>query len=146
MAGVDNVAVRFARCCSPIFGDEVFGYISLGKGISVHRRDCPNYRNLASSPDRVVKVSWVEQEPGSSYAVILNVEGMDRPDLLFDVVNAINQAKLRIQATKSSTRSSRHSIRVTVEIGSREQLENLMAGLSRIKDVSNVSRILSRGK
>ncbi len=146
MAGVDNVAVRFARCCSPIFGDEVFGYISLGKGISIHRRDCSNYSNLASNPDRVVKVYWVEQEPGSSYTVILNIEGLDRPDLLFDVVNTINQAKLRIQATKSSTRSSRHNIRVTVEIGSREQLESLMAGLSRIKDVNNVSRILTRGK
>jgi GTP pyrophosphokinase len=146
MAGVDNVAVRFARCCSPIFGDEMFGYISLGKGISVHRRDCPNYHNLASNPDRVVKVYWVEQEPGSSYTVILNIEGMDRPDMLFDVVNTINQAKLRIQATKSSNRSSRHNIRVSVEIGSREQLENLMSGLSRLRDVYNVSRILSRGK
>lgn len=146
MAGVDNVGVRFARCCSPIFGDEVFGYISLGKGISVHRRDCPNYPNLASNPDRVVNVYWVQQEPESSYSVILNIEGMDRPDLLFDVVNAINLAKLRIKATKSSTRSSRHNIRVSVEINSRDQLENLIAGLSRIKDVYKVSRILSRVK
>jgi len=146
MAGVDNVGVRFARCCSPIFGDEVFGYISLGKGISVHRRDCPNYHNLASNPDRVVKVYWVKQDQESSYTVILNIEGMDRPELLFDVVNVINQAKLRIKATKSSTRSSRHNIRISVEIGSREQLENLIAGLSRIKDVYRVSRILSRGK
>ncbi len=146
MAGVDNVSVRFARCCSPIFGDEVFGYISLGKGISVHRRDCPNYRNLASNPDRVVKLYWVKQEPGASYTVILNIEGMDRPDLLFDVVNAINQAKLRIKATKSSTRSSRHNIRLSVEISSREQLENLITGLSRIKDVYNVSRIRTREK
>lgn len=146
MAGVDNVGVRFARCCSPIYGDEIFGYISLGKGISVHRRDCPNYPNLASNPERVVKIYWVRQDQESFYNVILNVEGMDRPELLLDVVNAINLARLRIKATKSSVRSGRHNIRVTVEIGSREQLENLIAGLSRIKDIYKVSRILSRGK
>jgi GTP pyrophosphokinase len=146
MAGVDNVGVRFARCCSPIFGDEVFGYISLGKGISVHRCDCPNYANLASNPDRVVNVYWVKQEQESTYTVILNIEGLDRPDLLFDVVNAINQARLRIAATKSSTRSGRLNIRVSIDISSREQLENLISGLSRIRDVYRVSRVLSRGK
>jgi GTP pyrophosphokinase len=146
MAGVDNVAVRFARCCSPIYGDEIFGYIVLGKGVSVHRRDCPNFPGLSLTPERIVKLYWVSQTEDAWYTVILNIEAADRPDLLSEVVGAVSQARLRLTSAKASTRGGRTNLRLSVEIGSREQLEGLMSNMLRIKDVRRVSRLNSRAR
>lgn len=146
MAGVDNVAVRFARCCSPICGDEIFGYIALGKGVSVHRKDCPNFPGLSMNPERIVKLYWVSPADDAWYTVMLNIEAADRPDLLSEVVGAVGQARLRLTSAKASTRSGRANLRLAVEIGSREQLEGLISYLSRIRDVRKVSRINSRTK
>lgn len=146
MAGVDNVAVRFARCCSPIYGDEIFGYIALGKGVSVHRRDCPNFPGLSMNPERIVKLYWVSPADDAWYTVMLNIEAADRPDLLSEVVGAVGQARLRLTSAKASTRSGRANLRLAVEIGSREQLEGLIANLSRIRDIRKVSRINSKTK
>src|SRR5207249_3970251 len=82
--GVDDVLVRLAKCCTPVPGDEIVGYISMGKGITIHREDCPNVRALARNPERFTPVSW-DGGASQSFRVQIAVDSSDRPRLLEDV-------------------------------------------------------------
>src|SRR5262249_57451798 len=82
--GLDDVMVRLSRCCTPVPGDEIMGFITRGRGVSVHRTDCANAVSLRSQADRVIDVEWDNDAPGN-YTVSVDVEALDRPKLLRDV-------------------------------------------------------------
>src|SRR5207253_8172003 len=83
--GVEDVLVRLAKCCTPVPGDPIVGYISLGKGITIHRDDCPNLKALRRSPERFTSVEWDGAVAAKSFRVALAVDSWDRPRLLEDV-------------------------------------------------------------
>ena len=100
--GVSNVMVRFARCCSPVPGDNILGYITKGRGVSVHRADCANLRNLIKTDsDKVIEVSWGGTK-GTSYIAEIRIKAGDRMGILSDVIQIINDSKLEVNALNAN--------------------------------------------
>lgn len=140
--GVDDVAIRLARCCNPLPGDQVTGYITRGRGISVHRQDCPNLQNyLKTEPDRVIEVDWADNR--GVYNVELEVRAIDRSRLTTDVMNII--ADTRIQINSVFSRVTKNQIAVMnlkLEIKDLSKLQAVMQRISTLKDVIEVKRVL----
>jgi GTP pyrophosphokinase len=139
--GVDNLLIRFSRCCNPVPGDAIVGYITRGKGVAIHRVDCVNLPN--DNEARYIEVEWDNTE-GSFYPVDIEVEAEDRVNLLLDIMNAIAGLKLYMSAAKARTRKGQALISMTLDIAS---LEVVQDAIRRIKKVAGVSRVYraSRG-
>jgi guanosine-3',5'-bis(diphosphate) 3'-pyrophosphohydrolase len=139
--GVEDLLVRFSRCCNPVPGDVIVGYITRGKGIAIHRVDCPN---LPSDDEaRLIEVRWDDTQ-GSYYPVEIGIEAEDRVNLLTDIMNAIAGLKLYISAVKARTKKGQALINLTMEIG---HLEVVLEAVRRIKKVSGIQKVYraSRG-
>ncbi len=142
--GVDNVLVRFGRCCNPVPGDPVIGYITRGRGVSVHRVDCPNLASYGDGEDseRLLEVFW-EDEIAGSYPVEITVHGWDRSGLLSDVVQVVADAHSNIVAARArSDRNGGGTIALTLEVRGQEHLEHLLQRIKRIPDVVNAYRVV----
>ncbi|MGE5530346.1 MAG: RelA/SpoT family protein [Patescibacteria group bacterium] len=144
--GLDNLLVRFSRCCNPVPGDPIIGYITRGKGVSVHREDCPGMA-LHTQPERRIEVEWAAVE-GESYPVNLEIEAQNRVGLLSEVTNAIAEMRLNISAAKVRTDSSRGAayISLTLEIGNAEQLQGVLRRLRRVHGVEQAFRVSKTNK
>jgi guanosine-3',5'-bis(diphosphate) 3'-pyrophosphohydrolase len=143
--GVDNVLARMARCCNPVPGDEVIGYITRGKGISVHRRDCPNIAWLKTSPERCIEVEWEFGEE-NSYPVELEIEAMDRVALLTNIMNAVTGLRANISAVHAQTGKDHIAIvNMVVEITGADHLNSVIERVHRIKGVTAVRRVQQIG-
>ena len=144
--GVDNVMIRRARCCAPLPGDDVVGYTSRGRGITLHRRSCVNVQNyLLREPERLVAVRW-EERAGASYAVPLHIEAADRTGLLSDISSVFGETKTNITEihTKSHPDGTAR-IHITVEVHGVSHLHSLMDRVRRISDVLDIQRIGALG-
>ncbi len=93
--GLDDVMVRLSRCCTPVPGDEIMGFVTRGRGVSVHRTDCANAMSLQSQADRVIEVDWDHDAPGS-YVVGVEIEALDRSRLLRDVADVLSEHHVNI--------------------------------------------------
>src|SRR5207253_11276797 len=104
--GASDVWVRLAKCCMPVPGDEIMGFVSRGKGVSVHRSDCPNASGLAKEPERLLEVTW---RPGksTSFVVAVQVDALDRKRLLSDVATVLSDHHLNIVSASSSVGGDR---------------------------------------
>ncbi|MFN8217945.1 MAG: bifunctional (p)ppGpp synthetase/guanosine-3',5'-bis(diphosphate) 3'-pyrophosphohydrolase [Solirubrobacterales bacterium] len=138
--GVDNVAVRLAKCCRPVPGDEISGYVSLGRGITIHRADCNNVKALKKSPDRFVDVSW-EGENEASYKVELQIDAYDRTRLLEDLSRTFSEAGINIIGATCTTNPPMVKNRFVVEVGDTEQLKHCVSRLRNIDSVFDAYRI-----
>ena len=138
--GVDNLLIRFAKCCNPVPGDEIEGYITRGRGVSIHRADCPNIRN-AGEESRLVEVDW-DNTSTTTYPVDIEITGLDRPGLLSDVANAISDTRTNIISADARGGKGR-TARITLTLGLRslEHFEYISRKITKIKDVFTVSRI-----
>lgn len=137
--GLDNVMVRFSRCCNPVPGDAVIGYITRGRGVSIHRTDCPNVAH--AERERLVECTWETGDESATYPVPLEVAGGDRPGLLSDILASI--ADTRTNCTSVSARTYRDGLAVielVLEIRNREHLQYLIQRIMRVRDVYRVSR------
>ena len=131
---VDNLKIRFAKCCNPVPGDDIVGYITIGRGISVHRKDCANMKNLTDK-DRIIDVYW-DKEEGASYNTEIEVKALDKSNVISDVANKINDLKLNLSSLSArTTRDGDLILDIVVEIQSKEELKSL---ISKIKKVDNV--------
>ena len=140
--GVDNLLIRFSKCCSPVPGDEIIGYITRGRGISVHRKDCPNVIQHFDEKERLIEVEWDESE-SAYYNVEIQVTAADRGGLLSDVINTINELKTVIIAVNARTTKNKIAlIDMTLQIKNKEHLQMIIQKLKRVKDVISVDRIL----
>jgi guanosine-3',5'-bis(diphosphate) 3'-pyrophosphohydrolase len=138
--GIDNLLVRFSKCCNPLPGDEIIGFITRGRGISVHRKDCPNILRATKEKDRYLEVSWVASSD-LSYPVEIEVAGMDRPNFLTEVMYTISESKVNITAVNG--RIARDKIAViylTLVVKDLDHLEYIMKRIKKVKDVFSVRR------
>jgi guanosine-3',5'-bis(diphosphate) 3'-pyrophosphohydrolase len=140
--GVDNIMVRFSRCCNPLPGDKIIGYITRGRGISIHREDCPNVKiYLMDEQERLVEAAW-DETAKTSFQVEIMVMAFDRDKLTTDVINIVNDAKVHINAINArAKKNSSAIIELKIEIHNLDQLNALMEKIRRVKDVIEVKRV-----
>ena len=144
MKGVDDVAVRLAKCCRPVPGDEIVGYVSLGRGITVHREDCRNVAALKKAPERFTEVSW-DGDNESSYRVELQVDAWDRTRLLEDLSRTFAEAGLNILEARCTTKHPMVKNRFVVEVGDTEQLKQCISRLRNVDSVFDAYRVTPTG-
>ncbi len=136
--GVEDLLVRFSRCCNPVPGDPIIGFITRGKGVSVHRADCPN---LASEdPERIIEVEW-DQETNTTYPVDIEIEAVDRVNLLTDVMNAISEMKLYLNAAKARSKNGSAYINLTLEISHSDQIAGIFKRVRKVDGIQRVYRV-----
>jgi GTP diphosphokinase / guanosine-3',5'-bis(diphosphate) 3'-diphosphatase len=138
--GVDSVAVRLAKCCRPVPGDEISGYVSLGRGITIHRADCKNVKALKRSPQRFVEVHW-EGENEASYRVEIQIDAYDRTRLLEDLSRTFSEAGINIIGASCITNHPMVKNRFVVEVGDTEHLKQCIGRLRNVESVFDAYRI-----
>jgi GTP pyrophosphokinase len=138
--GADNVAVRLAKCCRPVPGDEIAGYVSLGRGITIHRADCKNVKALKKAPERFVEVGW-EGDNESSYRVELQIDAYDRTRLLEDLSRTFSEAGINIIGASCTTNHPMVKNKFVVEVGDTEQLKQCISRLRNVESVFDAYRI-----
>ncbi|MCF8565186.1 bifunctional (p)ppGpp synthetase/guanosine-3',5'-bis(diphosphate) 3'-pyrophosphohydrolase [Alicyclobacillus tolerans] len=138
--GIDNLLIRFAKCCNPVPGDEIVGFVTRGRGVSVHRTDCPNVESLTNDGTRMLEVEW-ENTAGLFFHVELDVDALDRNGLLNEVMNAVAETKTDITAVSGRADSQRIAhISISVNIRNLEHLRTVVERLKRLKDIQSVRR------
>src|SRR2546425_6478326 len=139
--GFDDLLVYRAKCCNPIRGEEVIGYITRGKGVAVHSKNCPNVQNLLYDADRKIEVEWAATAPSAeAYAVPLTIVTEDRPGMLAEIAAAISDVKANILNVEARTADERGTIEITVEIPDMKHLERVIAYIRKIGGVYDVAR------
>lgn len=146
--GVDNIMIRFSRCCNPLPGDEIVGYITRGRGVSIHRKDCNNIKAHSHSgeeADRMVEVMWAEQGE-STYPVDIQIFGIDRSRLVTDVMNTVMDTRTSILGVNARVgKDQEASIQLSVEIRNLDHLQYILSKIRKVKDVTMVERVHSGG-
>jgi GTP pyrophosphokinase len=141
--GIDDLLVTRARCCNPVRGEEIVGYITRGKGVAVHARRCTNVQQLMVNPERVVEVEWADAGAGeAAYAVRLLAITENRTGMIADVTNAIKDIKTNITASNAAVApDDRGRIEVTVEVFDLKHLDKVMSSIRKVPGVLDVERV-----
>jgi guanosine-3',5'-bis(diphosphate) 3'-pyrophosphohydrolase len=144
--GLDDVMVRLARCCTPVPGDEIIGFITRGRGVSVHRSDCANAVALMSSQgERLIDVEW-DHASGSSFIVSVELEAFDRPRLLQDIAAMLSEAHVNIMGCNTLTTADRIAkLRFDFDLADPGHLDSIIAQMRRVESVIDAYRILPGG-
>ena len=138
--GIDNCLVKLSRCCNPLPGDEIVGYITKGRGVSVHRKDCVNVKELIKEENRMIDVAWVEEEK-IGYTVDIEVSANDRNNLLSDIIAALGIVKAKLIGVNAKATKERIAIiEITLETQSLEDLNNILKALRKVDSVYEVKR------
>ncbi|MEJ6489948.1 bifunctional (p)ppGpp synthetase/guanosine-3',5'-bis(diphosphate) 3'-pyrophosphohydrolase [Leucobacter sp. USCH14] len=141
VAGASDVLAKLAKCCTPVPGDEILGYVTKGQGVSVHRVDCHNFMSLRAQEDRVVGVQWAPTSK-SVFLVQIQVEALDRAGLLSDVTRTLSEHHVNILSASVNTSSSRLAIsKFVFEMANATHLEHVLNAVRRIDGVYDVYRI-----
>jgi GTP pyrophosphokinase len=138
--GLHDVLVRLAKCCTPVPGDEIVGYISLGKGITIHREDCPNVKALRRNPERFTPVDW-DGRTSESFRVQVAVDAWDRPRLLEDVARTFAEHGANIVAYGGTVEDQLAKNWYTAEVGDVKELRGLLTALRNIEAVFDAYRV-----
>jgi GTP diphosphokinase / guanosine-3',5'-bis(diphosphate) 3'-diphosphatase len=149
--GIENCLVKLSRCCSPVPGDSIIGYVTRGKGVAVHRMDCSNIKNLlqaaAGSADdaerasRLIDVAWAKDEVSASYQVELKILARDRRHLLADISNAIAEEKVSILSGQlTAMKDVTATLIMTIEVNGQNQYDRVLGRIKAIRDVIEVRR------
>jgi GTP pyrophosphokinase len=140
--GIDNCLVRLSRCCNPVPGDAIIGYITRGRGVSVHRKDCLNVKDIDNmdGDNRLIEVSWYTSE-NVAYKTDITVMANDRTALLMEITNVIGESKIPLKAINARTTKEQIAImNLTLEITDTEQLEKIIKKLKKVEGVFEVQR------
>ena len=136
---MDDILVRVAQCCNPVPGDDIIGYITRGRGVSVHRSDCPNLKSL-DNEDRFIEVRWNNQR-SDSYQVDLVIKAVNKSALLNDITSLISNEKIELHSViANSNKYNQAYVKITVELSSREHMHDLIRKIENISGVLSVSR------
>ncbi len=140
--GLEDMLVRMAKCCGAVPGDDIIGFVTIGRGVSVHRADCANIGALALQAERLVDVAWAAKQTGTFF-VWIQVEALDRTKLLRDVTAALSDFGANIHASSSVTGRDRIALlRYEIELSDRESLEQLLTGMRAIEGVYDAYRLV----
>jgi GTP pyrophosphokinase len=137
--GVDGLMVRYAQCCQPVPGDSVVGYVTKGRGISIHRSDCPNLLTLSAEIERRVEIDWQALQ-GEVFVVQLGLEGEDRRGLYADICQAISETGTNIRSAELVSKDGAVFGSVLVEVESQTHLQKVLKGVRRVKGVTAIAR------
>ncbi len=141
--GIDDILVRFARCCTPVPGDEIIGFITRGRGVTVHRSDCTNFENSQESKDRFIEVEWIKDEE-STYASEILIISADRKGLLSEITAVISEQGLLVKGLSARVSDDGvATINVTVEITDVKQLNKLINRFKNLPKIIEVRRVKS---
>jgi len=140
--GRSDVWVKLARCCTPVPGDEIMGFVTRGQGVSVHRTDCPNVRELLRDKERLIEVAWAAGK-ATSFAVSVQIEALDRRKRLQDVATVLGDQHVNIIAASSQTGKDRiATLRFTFELGDIGHLSSILSAVKRVDGVFDASRVV----
>jgi len=140
--GVTDLVVRFSKCCSPVPGDPVIGFVTRGRGVTVHRIQCPNMNDLARDPDRLIEVAW-EDSYNAAHPVEIQISALDRSGLLADVVSIVAEGRINMMSTSSrANKNKMATIDLVLEIRDSKQLLFVMQKIRRVRDVMSVERVM----
>ena len=138
--GIDNCLVRLSKCCNPVPGDEIVGFITRGRGVSVHRKDCINMKDLISQDGRMIDVYWYD-EPRASYSVDIEIYANDRAGLLSDIIKEVGNNKCKLIAVNSKANKERIAMtEITVEVENLEEFKKILKNLRKVDSVYEVKR------
>ena len=144
--GEADFSAKLAKCCTPVPGDKIFGFITKGGGVSVHRTDCTNAEKLHQESQRIIEVSWASSFHNAVFMVTIQIEGLDRNGLLSEVTRVVSDQKVPIIATNSHTAGDRvATIRFTFEVSDTKQLGYMMNQLRNVEGVYDVYRVTTGG-
>lgn len=139
--GVNNIMIRFAKCCHPVPGDEIIGYITRGRGVTIHRVECPNLKNISGEEERLINAEWNKTE-NNDFPVKIKIVSDDRKNLISDVSMVLSNYKASIQHINgSANRNSIAVIHLTIEVSSLDHLKEIMTRLRGLRAVKEVRRI-----
>ncbi len=138
--GIDNCLVKLSKCCNPVPGDEIVGFITKGRGVSVHRTDCRNLKDLLDEESRIIDVEWADKAK-SAYTVDIQLFANDRNGLLADIIKEMSNTKTTLQAINSRVTKEKIAVTdLTVEVLDIEELNNVIKALRKIESVYEVNR------
>jgi len=138
--GIDNCLVKFSKCCNPLPGDEIIGYVTKGRGVSVHRKDCINIKDLFQEEARIIDVEWCGEEK-ASYKVDVELKSNDRDGLVADIAREMNTLKANMLVINSKVDKNRIvTTNMTIEVESLEELNKVLKTLRKIDSVYEVNR------
>jgi len=139
--GIDDVMIRFSRCCNPVPGDEIIGYITRGRGVSIHKIDCPNVDFISAEKDRLVKVEWIKTEE-LFYPVKVKIIADDRSNLVSDILLVFSSLKISINAIYAVTdKNNVANIDVILSINNLNQLQEAIKKVNKVKGILTIKRI-----
>jgi len=142
--GSEDVWVRLARCCTPVPGDDILGFVTRGQGVSVHRTDCPNAKSLIAQPERLIDVTWKAGKP-TSFVVAVQVEALDRTRLLSDVATVLSDHHVNIlSATSAVGRDRTTMLRFTFELADITHLTEILGAVKKVENVYDAFRVVPR--
>jgi GTP pyrophosphokinase len=140
--GLDDVMVRLSRCCTPVPGDDIMGFVTRGRGISVHRTDCANAAGLVDHAERLIEVEW-DNDQQATFVVSVEVEALDRSRLLRDISQVLSEYHVNIMSCSSQTSSDRVAkFRFDFELADPSHLDTILSSLKRVDSVYAASRVL----
>jgi guanosine-3',5'-bis(diphosphate) 3'-pyrophosphohydrolase len=143
IAGVDDVLVRLSKCCSPVPGDPIMGFVTIGRGVSVHRADCPNVAYMNAAPERILEATWADVTH-IQHAVDIEIEAGDRPGLLQDVMGVCAELKTPVSSVNARVKKEAANISITAQITNIDHLQKLLYKLEHLKEVRAVYRVTKR--
>ncbi|HLE78075.1 MAG TPA: bifunctional (p)ppGpp synthetase/guanosine-3',5'-bis(diphosphate) 3'-pyrophosphohydrolase [bacterium] len=140
--GADNVLMRFSRCCTPLPGDRIVGYVTRGRGVTIHRHDCPNVKSLRTHPERLMEVEWEAGTEGA-YQVEIEVSAFDRVGLLKDVLAAIADSKTNVVSVNARVRKDKVGVvNIVLDIRNLAQLHTVIQKVGKVPEVYTVERVV----
>ncbi len=143
IAGNDDVLVRLSKCCSPVPGDPIMGYVTIGKGVSVHRADCPNVAYMSATPERILQADWSDLD-SNTHSVDVEVEATDRAGLLQDVMAVCSEYKTSASSVTARVKRDAALISLTLQINNLDHLHKVLAKLRTLREVRDVYRVTKR--
>jgi guanosine-3',5'-bis(diphosphate) 3'-pyrophosphohydrolase len=144
IAGVDDVLVRLSKCCSPVPGDPIMGFVTIGRGVSVHRADCPNVAYMNGAPERILEATWADAT-SITHAVDIEIEASDRAGLLQDVMGVCSEMKTQVSTVNARVKRDKNAlISLTAQISDLDHLHTLLRKFGNLKEVRAVYRVTKR--
>jgi len=140
--GLDDVMIALAKCCNPVRGEDIVGYITRGRGVSVHSTQCPNVAKLMFDPERRIEVRWDDGGEDQTFDVKLRLEVEDRQGLLAKIVSSISDLKANIKSVDARTFEGRDAaVAVVLEVRDRQHMQRVITQVRKIPGVRDVERV-----